>query len=581
MNRLFDVLDTIGTHDKPIALAHKKRGIWKTYSAREYIDNTYGVSHGLLELGISKGDRIASITNDRPEWNFIDLGIQQIGAIHVPINFTASDEEIKFILNETESKIVFVSSRFIYSRLSKLLTEIPQVKRIFTFASVKGADNFEEFILEAENKIDFRKIDDRKKGVKPDDNAAILYTSGTSSFPKGVMLTHRNLTTFFLEFPKLFPVKPNDIALSPIPLSHIGARKMNYEYQFWGLPVYYTDSTDGLAEVMKDIKPGISAMVPLFLEKIHYQIVSSSKLKKGLQKSIYKYALLLTQQYDLKKTSLSYKFQLYLADIWVYKKWRKELGGRLHTIISGGAAIPLYLLNFFWAIKIPVYEIYGMTETSSLISVNRPKQTILGSVGIPYNHVEVKLAEDGELICKGPNIMEGYFKKPELTSEVIDQNGFFHTGDIGEIDKEGFIKITGRKKDMFKTISGEFISPNIVENKLKQSSFIHQIMIVGANRNFLSALVVPEFDTLQNWCQENDISIKDIHDLIENNLVTEKIQFEINKYNTSLFATEKIEKFLLLKDKWTVQSGELSSFMKLKRNYIEKKYKHEISNFYE
>lgn len=582
MDRSFEILDVIRKHNLPIALAHKKRGVWKTYSAEEYIKCTNAVSWKLLKLGIQKGDKIASITNDRPEWNFVDLGVQQLGGVHVPIHLSSKDDDIKFILNETNSKIAFISSRFIYNRIKKLLPEIPTVIKVVTFAKIKGANHFEEFINSADETIDLNQIEEKKKKVKPDDLACILFTSGTSGKPKGVMLSHSHLSSIPSIFPNVLPYDSSfKKALSIIPLSHIAGRKNNLVYQFLGLSVYYGEAGVNITEIFREVKPDVTVLVPLMLDRMYKCLTTdnSGRIKYSLLLPI---LVNLTQNFNPEE-SIPFINKLFwgIANRLFFTQLRKQLGGNLKFIICGGSSIPGHLLSFFWAIKLPVFEIYGMTETSALISVNKPSAIKFGTVGKPYTQVEVRLAEDGELLCRGPNVTNGYFKLPEITKEAINVDGYFHTGDICEIDKEGFIKIIGRKKDIFKTAAGDFIVPTIIENKLLKSPFIHQVLITGANRNFLSALIVPDFDNLKEWGHQNNKSNNGLEDLLENSEVIAKFQSEIEKFHTTPFETEKIEKFALLSDKWAVQSGELSSIMKVKRNFIENKYSSIIDKFYQ
>ncbi|MEZ5197431.1 MAG: long-chain fatty acid--CoA ligase [Bacteroidales bacterium] len=574
IERTFDLLDHLSNRNSSeIALAQKRRGKWLTYTIEEYINNTRYIGSSLLFHGIKKGDRIASITNDRPEWNFIDLGVQMIGAIHIPIAFTSEEKVVEYILQETEARVVFISNRVVFIRLKKILSKLPKVEMIISFININECEDFANFLVNGKDSFDPAKIKSIKDTISPDDLGAILYTSGTSSQPKGVMLTHRNLCMVFQEFPKLFSTNPGSNALSVLPLSHIGARKMNYVYQFKGLPVYYSDSNSNIIDVLKEVKPEFTAFVPFLLDKIHSQILRSSFESKGLKKWLAKYAYQLTQEFDINNKSLLFSLKHIFFNYLYYKKWRQESGGKLRNVICGGASVAESLLKFYWAIGVPVYEVYGLTETTSLVSTNRPKATKFGTVGKAYTDIEVTTDNSSEIICKGDNITVGYYKKPELTKRDIDENGFFHTGDLGVIDEDGFIKITGRKKEIFKTASGDYVAPEMIENKIKQSTFISQAMVYGANMEYLSTLIVPDFESLENWAKTNNISYTDYNQLIQNEAVKKLLSSEINKYHTAIIDAERIERIKLLTHKWSVETGELSSLMKLKRNYILKKHK--------
>ncbi|MCF8379463.1 MAG: AMP-binding protein [Bacteroidales bacterium] len=572
--RGFDILTqkdaTIGPKT---CFAHKKRGKWIEYTWEDYKFHVENICLGLHDSGIIKGDCIASITNDRPEWNFVDFGIQMAGAIHVPIPLTASDAEIEHIFKETQPKIIFVSSKYVLTKVSKIIMETGSKANVFTFAEIKGANHFSDVIDLGKQNTDNTLLKKITESIKPEDTAVILYTSGTSNKPKGVMLSHANLASMPAIFSKVLPIQPDYKALSIIPLSHIAGRKNNYVYQFLGLPVYYGEPGQDITEIFRETKPNVTALVPLYLEKIYTQINLSRPSGSWLKARLFDSAFSLTQNFDPNTTmSLWDRLLFSLADKYFYRKWRNQIGGGLKIIICGGAAISLHLLKFFWAIKVPVFEIYGMTESCALISVNTPHHVKFGTTGKAYKDMEVILAEDKEILCKGPNIMQGYFNDKELTAETIDTNGFFHTGDIGIIDEEGYIKITGRKKEVFKTASGEYVIPGIIENKLKKSVYIKHAVISGENDTQLIGIIAPDYDQLEPWANTNNIQFSSRHELNKSKPVIDLFNKEVEKYNDAIIATENINKIVLVSDTWTAEGGELSSFMKVKRKFILDKY---------
>ena len=579
--RGFDILAHIQAKPKnDIAFAHKKKGEWVHYSTDDYISLSELICLGLHLKGVKKGDPIVSMTNDRPEWNFIDMGIQMAGGIHIPLPITASDEELEYILKEARSKISFVSGKSIYTRIQKFTQRICFDCEIYTLSEIKNIPNYAEIVNLGKTAFDKGLVEKLKSMVSADDTAAILYTSGTSSTPKGVMISHRNLTSMPEIFASALPFDSSfKRALSVIPLSHIAGRKNNFVYQYLGLSIYYGEAGSDLTKIFQEVKPDVTVLVPLQLERIYQRLTTALSHKKFFS-ALLNYCIHLTHHYTIdKKTSLVDRIQLALADKLIYSRWKKMLGGQLKFIICGGAAIPEHLLKFFWAINLPVFEIYGMTETSALISVNKPGKIKFGTVGQPYQQVLVKLNEDGELLCRGPNIMKGYYLQTELTKVAFDEDGYFHTGDICKIDNDGFIKITGRKKEIFKTSSGEFVVPEKIENKLKQSPFINQVILCGENQPFLSAIIVPHFEAIRPLVASH-FELLGPDEFISDEAIIQLFRNEINRYNETFPETEKIKKFLILNNSWSAESGELSSFMKPKRKFILEKYAREIEQFY-
>lgn len=582
LQRGFDILSHIQSKPKnEVLFAHKKKGEWVYYSSEDYISMSEYTCLGLHLKGIKKGDLVVSMTNDRPEWNFIDIGIQMAGGIHVPMPITASDEEVEHILIEAESKLIFVSSKLVFTRIRKITQRINITSDIYTITDIRNVTNYSEIVNLGKSTYDPLLLEKLKSSVTAEDTAAILYTSGTSSKPKGVMITHRNLASMPEIFAHALPFDSSlKRALSVIPLSHIAGRKNNFVYQYLGLSVYYGEPGADIVKIYEEVNPDITVLVPLQLERIYRRLTTPFGNHKFIS-ALLKYGINLTQSFSLdKKIPILTRIQLDLANRLFYSRRKRLLGDRLKFIICGGAAVPEHLLKFFWAINLPVYEIYGMTETSALISVNKPGKIKFGTVGEPYKQVVVKLKEDGELMCKGPNIMKGYFLQPVLTKNAIDKEGFFHTGDICQIDGQGFIKITGRKKEIFKTASGEFVVPEIIENKLKRSAFIKHIIIIGENRTFLSAIIVPQIEILKAWAETHNVQCIEKDEFLTDEAIMTLYRIEIEKFNDSLMETHFIKKFMILNHNWSAESGELSSFMKPKRKFILEKYSQEIEGFY-
>jgi long-chain acyl-CoA synthetase len=579
--RIFDLLDFIKEkYNKEICLAGKKSGRWVTYSIDQYREMTNNVSQGLMNLGVVKGDNIANFSNNRPEWNIVDLGIMQIGAVHIPIYPNISDDELLYILNETGAKIIFVANNFLYSKINSLLPSLKNLQKIFTFDNVADAVNWHELLTSVKPISDNNRLDVARNNIIPEDLATIIYTSGTTGTTKGVMLSHRNLVSNFIAASKTMNLDSSHTTLSYLPLCHVYERMLNYKYQYLGIPIYYAESLAGIISNFQEVKPTVLTSVPLLLEKIYGNIVEKGSALSGIKKLLFTWAMNLATKYDLtQKHSLSYKIQLKLADI-VYKKWRNALGGKLGMIICGGAALQTRILKAFWAAGIPVYEGYGLTESSPLIANNNFGKYKLGTVGKILDGVEVKIAEDGEILCKGPNIMLGYFNKPELTAEVIDKGGWLHTGDIGVIEEGIFLRLTGRKKDIFKTSAGVYVVPEMIENMLRQSPLINMVLVAGANQSYLSVLIVPNFETIGNWCIMNRISYSSPSAIIQNQLVIERYKKILDEYNLNARETEQILKFKLLEKEWTIMNGELTPKMSIRRNVILQKNKNIIDEFY-
>ncbi len=587
VTRTFDILTAFSQKwpGKEDALASKQNGEWKKYSISEYAEMAELFSCGLLSLGFSKGDKIATISNNRPEWNFADMGMSAIGGVHVPIYPTISDQEFEYILEHSDAGMLIVSDKYLYTRLKPVSDKISGLKHLYTFNHIESASNYTEIIeLGRKNaekyKEDLEKI---KEGINPDDTVSIIYTSGTTGVSKGVMLSHNNIITNVKAVDPRFNITPDFKVLSFLPLCHIYERMVNYIYQYKGVSIYYAESMGTIAYNLRELKVNLFVTVPRLLERVYDKIIGKGKDLKGIKKVIFFWAVSLGLKYKDTGNNWWYNLRLKIARKLIFSKWQQALGGEIRFIMTGGAAIQVRLARIFWAAGIPVLEGYGLTETSPVLAVNyfeEPDNVRFGTVGPPLDNVEIKIAEDGEILAKGPNIMKGYYKDPQQTSEVIDSEGWFHTGDIGIITEGRFLKITDRKKEIFKTSSGKYIAPQVIENKIKESLFIDQAMVVGENEKFVSALISPNFEFLHNWCSIHKVSFRDNTELIKNPQVVARYQKEINMVNEGLGLTEQIKRFRLVHEEWGPLTGELSPTLKLRRNVVYDKYDHLMQEIY-
>ncbi len=578
IKRIFDVpYFQLENYPQESALVSKEKGKWVKTSIQEYIEKANLISKGLIKLGIKPGDKIAIISNNRTEWNILDIGILQIGAIDVPVYPTITSEDYEYIFNDSEVKYCFVSSRELFDKANAIIDNVKSLEKIYTFEEVEGASNWSE-VLELGKEGDQEEVEKRKKVIKNTDLATMIYTSGTTGRPKGVMLNHQNLIENAKGSRPRLPVSEGKVALSFLPLCHVYERMLIYLYQMTGISIYYAESIETIVDDIADSKPHVFTAVPRLLEKIHDGVMAKGVLGGGIKAAIFKWAMGLTETYEYGSHP---SFQRKIADKLVYSKVRAKLGGRVLAIASGGAALQPRLARFFLAIGIPVFEGYGLTETSPVIAVNAFNTGVkFGTVGKKLDNVEVMIAEDGEILTKGPCLMMGYYNQEEKTKEVIDKDGWFHTGDIGVLDEEGFLKITDRKKEMFKTSGGKYVAPQVVENKMKESRFIEQIMVVGEAQKHPSALIVPSYDFLKAWARDNDVTFSSNQELIENKAVIAKISSEINYYNTNFGKWEQVKKFELLLNEWTVDTEELTPTLKLKRKNITANNKALIEKIY-
>ena len=586
IKRTFDILQRFTQlfPDKTDVLAGKEDGKWVKYSTTDYINHANWVSYGLMSMGVEKGDMVATISNNRPEWNMMDMGLSQAGVVHVPIYPTISEEDYDFILNHCKPKYVVVSDKMLFEKISNIAAKAKSIKGIFTYDKVEGAENW-KVIVEAgkKNEEKFRdKLEEVKASIAPEDLVTLIYTSGTTGFPKGVMLSHDNLVTNAVVTSHVHDLNENDTALSFLPLSHVYERMVNYHFQYKGLSIYYAESMGTIVQDIKEVKPQVFNSVPRLLERVYDKIVGKGKDLPGLKKRIFFWAVELGFKYKVKGNGGFYKLKLRLADKLIFTKWREALGGNIKIIVSGGAALQPRLATIFWAAGMKVLEGYGLTETSPVIAVNNltRMEVMFGTVGPVIDGVQVKIADDGEILCKGPNVMMGYYKAPDLTAEVIDSEGWFHTGDIGELVDGTYLKITDRKKEMFKLSSGKYIAPQVIENKLKESFFIENAMVIGVNEKFASALISPNYEFLHNWASLHGIKFRDNKELIALPEVNKRFQQEVNEINKTMGQTEEVKRIRLVVDEWSPQTGEMSPTLKLKRKVLQEKYGDLIRDIY-
>ncbi len=584
ITRTFDLLSNqLQQFPQPDCLAAKVNGSWVKYSTQQVQEYANQVSLGLLKLGVGKNDKVAIISFNRPEWVLADFGIQQLGAISVPMYPTITVEDYHFIFSDAEVKLIFVSDSNLYHKVVAATKGMPSIQGIYTFDEVEGAKNWQEVLALGKNENE-QQLEPLKAAVQPNDILTIIYTSGTTGNPKGVMLTHNNLISNVKGTMPYVPVNDTHRALSFLPLCHVFERMLLYLYFRIGVSIYYAESIEKVADNLKEVKPHLFTTVPRLLEKIYDKIVATGMELTGVKRKLFFWALDLGLKYDTQADQgWWYNQQLALANKLIFSKWREALGGNVKVIVSGGAALQPRLARVFWSANIRVMEGYGLTETSPVITVNRyePENNMIGTVGLPIDGVEVKIAEaDGEVLTRGPHVMKGYYNKPELTAEVMDADGWFHTGDIGEMIGGKYLKITDRKKEMFKTSGGKYVAPQSIENKLKESVVIEQAMVVGSGEKYAAALIVPSFMGLRDWASYKGIEYTSDADMLTKPEVLEKYKREIANTNESLAQYETIKKFRLVPQMWTVESGELTPTLKVKRKVIMANYKDVIEGMF-
>lgn len=568
VTRVFDLLNYSLEKPKPEFINGKINGKWVNYSTAKFCKTVDDLSRGLVLQGIKKGGRVAVMSSNRPEWNIADFAANQLGAYQIPLYPTLSSHDIEFILADAEISLVFVSNKELYSKLQPCVAKINPNIKIFTFDTVENANHWGVLLTAGEENADIN-LDAYRTAISSDDLLTIIYTSGTTGTPKGVMLTHNNLVSNFKNSAIILPTNLEK-GLSFLPLSHIFERMVFYLYLFARVDVYYAESMETIVADIQYVKPQVFSTVPRLLEKVYDKILEKGKELTGIKKNLFFWALKLGENFETDASSW-YNFKLTIARKLIFKKWQEALGGNVNVIISGGAALNPRLARIFWAAGMPVFEGYGLTETSPVITVNHFNGIMFGTVGELISGAELKIAEDGEILARGENVMKGYYNRPDLTAKEIDADGWFHTGDIGELIDGRFLKITDRKKEMFKTAGGKYVAPQILENKYKESSFIEQIMVLGENRKFPSALIVPNFGILKKWAEKHEIIFATDAELIKNPSVLEKINQEIDRFGADFGNWEKVKRFALLPKEWSIDSGELTPKLSLKRKVITEK----------
>ncbi len=565
------------------AFATKYQGKWSFTSTGEFLEQANAISRALLRLGVNAGDKIALISmTNRTEWSIMDTGILQVGAQNVPIYPTISEEDYAYILNHSGCSYCFVSCDEVYKKVEAIRNEVPKLRDVYSFDQLGDCKNWSELLEQGRDTGNQEEVEARKAAVRPGDLATLIYTSGTTGKPKGVMLSHDNIVSNVIASQKRVPFEYGGSSLSFLPVCHIFERMILYLYQYCGISIYFAESLDTISENLKEVRPTVMTVVPRLLEKVYDKIIGKGAELEGLKKNLFYWAVELGLKFEpYGQNGWWYGLRLAVARKLIFSKWQEALGGNLQTMVSGSAALQPRLARVFAAAGIPVMEGYGLTETSPVISVNdkRNKGWKIGSVGRVIDRVEVRIAEDGEILCKGPNVMLGYYKEPELTAEVLT-DGYFHTGDIGELDADGFLYITDRKKQMFKTSGGKYVAPQLLENRFKQSRFIEQIMVVGEGEKMPAALIQPNFEFLEEWARRNDVTSGSREELIENPKVLERYQEEVDKANEDFARWEKVKQFRLTPDIWSVEGEHLTPTMKLKRKVILEKFRDLYDDIY-
>lgn len=568
------------------ALVTKVNGKWEAISTQEYIDQSNQLSRALLRMGVEPNDKVAVIsTNNRTEWNICDIGIMQIGAQNVPIYPTISEKEFAYVLKHSESKYCFISDKEVYEKVKSIADQVPSLKGVYTFNEVTGAPNWKEVLKKGEDKSNQSEVEARKDAITEEDQATLIYTSGTTGTPKGVMLSHKNIATNALYSFERLPLEGGreQRALSFLPVCHVYERMLIYLYQYTGTSIYYAESIEAISDNLKEVKPDVMTAVPRLLEKVYDKIITTGSELNPVLKALFFWAVELGEIWEpYKQNGAWYEFKLGIAKKLIFKKWQEALGGNLKAIASGSAPLQPRLARIFNAAGIPIMEGYGLTETSPVIAVNdiRGGGFRIGTVGKPLRNTEVKIADDGEILVKGPQVMLGYYKDEELTKSVMT-DGFFHTEDIGEIDKDGFLKITDRKKQMFKTSGGKYVAPQILENTIKQSRFIEHIMVIGEGEKMPTAYIEPNFEFIRDWAKRKGHNIGDSNEEIaKNKKVFDRIALDVAEYNKEFGNWEQVKDFRLTPDVWGIDSGHLTPTLKIKRKIVKNMYKDLYTELY-
>ena len=585
VTRLYDILDHYLEKypNQDAALVSKKAGVWQKISIQEYVSQTNLISYGLMALGVEKGDNVGLVSGNRPEWNMIDFAIMQIGAVSVPIYPNISQEDYRHILNHAEMKVIFIDGKDLRGKLEPIMPEVKSLKEIYTFTEV-GAKykNLNNLIELGKDNEQPEKLEGIKASIRPEELATIIYTSGTTGVQKGVMLSHSNIVSQIHNL-KMTPAEWSKKALSFLPLCHAYERMLVYLYQYLGMSVYYAESLATIAENIKEINPTMMSAVPRLLEKIYDKLYLAGKKLPFIQRNLYYWAFNLATHFQLEGMSGWMKAKLKVADKLIFTKWREAIGGNFDIVVSGGSAIQPHMASFFSAIGLPVFEGYGLSESSPVIAVSQRGRhgRKFGTVGPPLPGVEVKLGERDEILCRGHNVMMGYYKDPELTAQVIDADGWFHTGDTGKFTPEGQLIITGRLKSIFKTSFGKYVNPQSLESKFTESPFIENMIVVGENKKFAAALILPDFIYLKSWCDLHKVPYTTNEEIIKHPEVTKRFMTEVKKYNALFGDYEQIKKYQLVADEWSMNNGFLSPTLKIKRKVIQKFYESKIEQLFE
>lgn len=587
--RLFDFLDRLlkEVPNQPL-LSAKEGSTWKAYSVREVADLVEKLSAGLLSIGVSPNDmsvegrdKIAILAKNRPEWVLLDLAVQKIGAVLVPVYPTVHVTDLQFVLNDASVKYVFVNDEDLFHKVQSVRSHVPSVVDVFSFEHVPNCRHWKE-LLSAGAQQHFQQIETCAAKIGTEDLFTLIYTSGTTGTPKGVMLSHKNILSNVIASIPAMPPGEGLKALSFLPLNHIFERMITYLYLYKGIHINYAESLETIGDNLKEVQPHLFTTVPRLLEKVYDKIMQKGAELTGTKRKLFFWAHSLAERFEINKPQGAwYNAQLFLANKIIFSKWRAALGNEIKCIVSGGAACQVRLIRIFTAAQIPVLEGYGLTETSPVIAVNRydVKDRKFGTVGPLLDGVDVMIAEDGEILCKGPNVMMGYYKRPDLTAQEI-QKGWYHTGDIGTIEDNRYLKITDRKKELFKTSGGKYVAPLPIENKLKESMFIEQVMVLGSERKFVGALIIPSFPHLKDWCRKEGIAYEENEQLIRHPKVIELYKDLIESFNKYFNPVEQIKRFELLAYEWSVDTGELTPKMSLKRKVVLEKYSDSIDRIY-
>jgi len=589
-HRLFDFFETrLKEGPQEVMLAAKEDGRWREYTTTEVKEIVDRLSAGLLAEGygcssmtVDGRDKIAVLAKNRPEWMMLDLATQQIGLILVPLYPTIHSSDLQFVLNDADVKAVFVNDQDLYEKVRQAAGPSSGIRQIYSFEKIESAPHWKELLDKGRTEHTIQMEANRAR-IDSEDLFTIIYTSGTTGTPKGVMLSHHNLLSNVMSSLPCFPPGEHMKALSFLPLNHIFERMVTYLYLFKGTGIYYAESLETIGDNLNEVKPNLFTTVPRLLEKVYDRIMDKGNELTGLKKKLFFWAHGLAERFEINKSqSPFYRAQLKLANRLIFSKWREALGNNIQCIVSGGAACQVRLIRIFTAAGITIMEGYGLTETSPVIAVNRFQESerMFGTVGPLIDNVAVRIAEDGEIMCKGPNIMMGYYKRPDLTTEVM-VNGWYATGDIGMMVDNKYLKITDRKKELFKTSGGKYVAPLPIENKLKESTFIEQVMLVGSERKFVGALIVPAFPNLRDWCKKNDIKAHTNEDLIREPRVRALFDEQVANYNKLFNHVEQVKRYQLLPNEWTVDTGELTPKMSLKRKVVLEKYSSTVNKIYE